>query len=262
MGVARGLQAPAVPPGTGRVLGAVAAVALLVLVALGVAVADTSTPFPIDDAVLDAAGGWSPELWPTALPIDFFGEPLGVAVLATVVVAACLLLARWRLAVLTVAGQGAVWAASAVVKPVFDRTIHGAHFAYPSGHTAGATAFALVVGLLVVGLLRLGRAGSLLVTFGVALVGGLVAAWAQTVLGAHYATDTLGGLCLALAVVPPLALLVDRLSDGVLGRFSPTGPEPSQEDSSPPVASAAPPVTSRARATTYGACDQEAASDR
>ena len=189
------------------------------MVALGLAVAGTSSASAVDSALLTAAGGWSPQLWPAALPIDFLGEPLGVVMTAAVVVAACLVAGRWRLAVVAVVAQGAIWGVIALVKPLVDRTIHGGHLAYPSGHTAGTAAFALVIGLLIVSVLRLQRLAALLVMFSVTAAGGLVAAWAQTVLGAHYATDTLGGLCLTLAVVPPLALLVDHLCNVVLRRF-------------------------------------------
>lgn len=252
---ARGLQAPAVPAGIGRALLGVAAVALLCLLALGVAVAGTSTPFPVDDALLDAAGGWTPGLWPTALPIDFLGEPLGVVLAATVVAGVCIALHRGRLALLTVLAQGAIWATIALVKPVFDRTIHGAHFAYPSGHTAGATAFALVIGLLVVGRRRLGRLAGLLVVYGVALAVGLVAAWAQTVLGAHYATDTFGGFCLALAVVPPLALLLDRLLDR-LAAASATVSALVEAGSPPSTSPVSPRVTPPPSGATYRVCNQ------
>ena len=216
--VARGLRAPAMPPRTGGFLGAISAAAALGLVTLGLAVAGTRSPAPVDEALRDAAGDGSPQLYETALAVDFLGEPLGVVLVATLLSAACLVLGRWRLAVLAVAGQGLMWVASSAVKPLFDRTIHGAHLSYPSGHTAGATAFALVVGFLVVGVLRPGRTAGIVAVLGVSLVCGLAAAWAQTVLAAHYATDTLGGFCLAVAVVPPLAVIVDRVADRLLAR--------------------------------------------
>ena len=72
---------------------------------------------------------------------------------------------------LVVAAQAAIWTTDELVKPIFDRTIHGEHFAYPSGHTAGATAFALVIGLMVAELIGLGRAGRLLVVLGITAVG-------------------------------------------------------------------------------------------
>ena len=38
-------------------------------------------------------------------------------------------------------------------------------------------------------------------------------AWAQVLVNAHYPTDTLGGFCAALAVVPPTGWLVDAIAD-------------------------------------------------
>jgi hypothetical protein len=38
-------------------------------------------------------------------------------------------------------------------------------------------------------------------------------------LSAHYLTDTVGGYCVALAIVPPLALAIDR----VAARIRPAG---------------------------------------
>jgi undecaprenyl-diphosphatase len=232
-------------------------------VALGIAVAGTSSASFVDDVLLAAAGGPSPTLWTKALPIDFLGEPLGVVLMTTSVVAICLVLRRWRLAVLTPMAQGAIWGCVILVKPVFDRTIHGEHLAYPSGHTAGTAAFALVTGLLLAGVLRLRRAAALAVILGAAVAGGSVAAWAQTVLVAHYATDTLGGLCLTLAVVPPLALLVDHVSDRLLVRLPATSLDaPASAPGSvggaaaSPLATPEPGVTRRPTGTTYGACNQ------
>jgi undecaprenyl-diphosphatase len=57
---------------------------------------------------------------------------------------------------------------------------------------------------------RLRPAAALAALLGAALVVGALAAWAQAGLVAHYPTDTLGGWCTALAVVPATAWLIDR----------------------------------------------------
>ncbi len=180
----------------------------------------------------DGAGPWDawasaalhshlPDALSIALVIDFSGEPLGAAVLAGLLAVACLLARRWRLAVLAVTVQGVVGGATHLLKPVFDRTIHDGDLAYPSGHTAGATALALALALLVVDLLRVGRPIALLLVFGVVTAIGTTAALAQIWLVAHYASDTIGGFCLALAVVPPLALLIDRTGDRIVANCRP-----------------------------------------
>ena len=43
-------------------------------------------------------------------------------------------------------------------------------------------------------------------------------AWSQIALSTHYPTDTLGGFCAALAVVPAVAWLVDRAGQGLESR--------------------------------------------
>jgi undecaprenyl-diphosphatase len=40
-----------------------------------------------------------------------------------------------------------------------------------------------------------------------------VMAWAQVLLNAHYPTDTFGGFCATLAVVPAVAWAIDWIAD-------------------------------------------------
>ncbi|BFO16097.1 hypothetical protein SHKM778_24850 [Streptomyces sp. KM77-8] len=122
----------------------------------------------------------------------------------------CLLM-RWpRAAVFAVAGPGAAAGTTTLLKPLVGRTIHGdENLSYPSGHTAFLTAFALMAALLVTGRLGLGRTAGLALVLGAALFAGAAMGWAQVAMGAHYPTDTLGGWCTALAVVPATARIVD-----------------------------------------------------
>jgi membrane-associated phospholipid phosphatase len=112
--------------------------------------------------------------------------------------------------VLTVAGTGLTVATTTALKPLVGRTIHGDHLSYPSGHTAFATAFALITALVAIDVFRLGTRGSLLVTLCLILPAGAAMGWAEVVLSAHYPTDTLGGLCTALAIVPAATWLLTR----------------------------------------------------
>ncbi|GEL20816.1 hypothetical protein PA7_46530 [Pseudonocardia asaccharolytica DSM 44247 = NBRC 16224] len=153
-----------------------------------------------------------------ALVVDLFGEPMVVAVLVGVLAALCLALRRRALAAVAVVGPILTGAATTALKPVIGRTIHDGHLAYPSGHTAAVTALALVGMLLVVGLIRGGRAIGLLLVLGGAGVAGAAMAWAQIVLDAHYPTDTVGGFAMAMAVVPATALLVDRFAPPITHR--------------------------------------------
>ncbi|MEV0598176.1 phosphatase PAP2 family protein [Streptomyces sp. NPDC050315] len=197
-------------------LGAIAALAALVVVVLGVRYAGHSEPGTVDRWIVDpTADSVRPPWRGVALATDFLGEPAGAAMLVAVVVAGCLLL-RWpRAAVLVVVGTSSTVATTTLLKPLVGRTIHGDNLSYPSGHTAFLTAFALVVALLATGRLGLGRTAGTSLVLAAALVAGAAMGWAQVALGAHYPTDVLGGWCTALVVVPVTAWLVDRLADVV-----------------------------------------------
>ena len=132
---------------------------------------------------------------------------MGLAVLVALLVGVALLLRRPRVAVLVVLGTGLTISVTSALKPLVGRTIHDIYLSYPSGHTASATAVAMCAVLLV--WQRLSRAAALALLYGTAFVVGAAAAWAQSSLVAHYPSDTVGGWCTALAVVPATALLID-----------------------------------------------------
>jgi undecaprenyl-diphosphatase len=76
-----------------------------------------------------------------------------------------------------------------------------------------ATAVALVLALLAVDGFKLGAPRGLLLVLVAAALAGAVMGWTEVALGAHYPSDTVGGFCTALAVVPATAWLVDRAAD-------------------------------------------------
>jgi undecaprenyl-diphosphatase len=210
-----GRPAPAVLPSPLRAwLGLIAALAALVVVALGVLYAGHDEPGGVDRWIVQpTADSVRPPWRRLALATDVLAEPAGAAMLVVAAVAGCLLLRRPRAAVFIVAGAAMAVGATKVLKPVVGRTIHDGHLSYPSGHTAFLTALALMVALLAAGRLGLGRTAGTLVVLAAALVAGAAMGWAQVALGAHYPTDVLGGWCTALAVVPATAWLVDRTAD-------------------------------------------------
>jgi undecaprenyl-diphosphatase len=215
-----GRPAPAVlPPSLRAWLGLIAALATLVVVALGVLYAGHSEPGRVDVWIQSAVDGVRPPWRNIALATDFLGEPAGAATLVVAAVTGCLLLRRPRAAVLIVAGLGMSVATTMLLKRLTGRTIHGENLSYPSGHTAFATALALVVALLATGRLGLGRAAGTLLVLAAALVAGAAMGWAEVALGAHYPTDVLGGWCTALAVTPATAWLVDRADVGRRARL-------------------------------------------
>ncbi|MGW2890865.1 phosphatase PAP2 family protein [Streptomyces griseoruber] len=221
-----GRPAPRVlPPPVRGWLGLMAALAALVVVVLGIRYADDSRPGTVDARVAALVDGAGPPWRHVALAMDFLGEPVGAVTVVVATVTGCLLLRRPRAAVLAVAGVSVAVGTATLLKSLVGRTIHGAgNLSYPSGHTAFATALAVVVALLATGRLGLGRTAATSLVLAAALVAGAAMGWAQVALGAHYPTDVLGGWCTALAVIPATAWLVDRTADRLADR--PTGVSP------------------------------------
>lgn len=138
-----------------------------------------------------------------ALVVDWTGEPAGAALVLVTLVVTFLRRGNRRAALLAVAGPAAAVAVTTLMKPLVGRTINDGFLAFPSGHTATATAFTLVTMLVVTDRLWL---------IAVTTVAAAAAmATAQVALNAHYPTDTIGGFCSALAVVPAVAWTIDRI---------------------------------------------------
>ena len=177
-----------------RPVALVVAVAAAVFAVLAVRYAGTSaagagrrrgsTPWSIRSA--SHTVGWSGTPWRSARRRRWSRS-------RSLLAAICLLLGRRRLAVLAVVGPGLTGVCTTLLKPALGRTIDGG-FAFPSGHTGGATSLGLVAALLVISLLRPGRSGALaILAAGALVVGGGVGA-AMVASNAHYPTDTIGRL--------------------------------------------------------------------
>ncbi|MFJ9037780.1 phosphatase PAP2 family protein [Streptomyces sp. NPDC102406] len=217
-------EPPLLPPALRLWLGLTAALATLVVVALGALYAGHGEPGRVDRwVVLPTADSVGPPWRAPALATDFLGEPVGAAVLVVAAVTGCLLLRRPRAAVFVVAGVALTVGAATLLKHLVGRTIHGeGNLSYPSGHTAFLTAIALMAALVAIGRSGLGRTAGTALVLAAALAAGAAMGWAEVALGAHYPTDAVGGWCTALAVVPATAWLVDRLTDRRTG----TRPDP------------------------------------
>lgn len=196
-------------------LALIAVLAALVVVALGVMYAGHSAPGAVDRWIFPPTSDSVRAPWrQVALALDFLGEPAGSALVIVAGVVGCLVLRLPRAAVLVVVGAAVTVGTTTVLKHVVGRTIHGpGNLSYPSGHTAFATALALMAALFATDRLGLGKAAGTSFVLGAGLVAGAIMGWAEVGLGAHYPTDALGGWCTALAVIPATAWLVDRTAD-------------------------------------------------
>ncbi|HVV14402.1 phosphatase PAP2 family protein [Amycolatopsis sp.] len=198
---------PALPRALRLPTGVIAVVAALVVLVQAFAYAGESSGewvAPVD--------GLQGPLRDVALAIDFLGEPVGSVLVLVVLVGGCWWAGRRRSAVLVLAAAGVTVGVTTLLKPVVDRTIHGDYLSFPSGHTAFATALVFVLALAAADRLQLGPAAGTALVLGVALLAGAVMGWTEVALSAHYPTDTIGGFCTALAVVPPTAWAVDRVT--------------------------------------------------
>jgi len=208
------------PPSLRPRLGLIAVLAALVVVALGVLYSGHSAPGAVDSWIHPPTADSVRAPWrQVALVLDFLGEPAGSAMVIVAGVAGCLLLRRPRMAVLVAVGAGTTVGTTTLLKHVVGRTIHGpGNLSYPSGHTAFATALALMAALFATDRLGLGRTAGTSLVLAAGLVAGAIMGWAEVGLGAHYPTDALGGWCTALVVVPATAWLVDRTADRLSDR--------------------------------------------
>ncbi|HEY5049673.1 MAG TPA: hypothetical protein VII50_02140 [Acidothermaceae bacterium] len=193
--------------------GVIVVAAVAATAALGVRYARTRTPGRLDryldDAIQRRVAGHSHLL----VKLIDVADPGSVIVICALLSALFLLMNRRRLAILAVLGPGlAGGLVELVLKPLFDRHL-GASLSFPSGHTAATASLALVVIIAMIGPSRLpwpfvfrwliaAAATASVPVIAIALVGG----------GYHYATDTIGGLLVAIACVLSVALLIDAVA--------------------------------------------------
>jgi undecaprenyl-diphosphatase len=144
--------------------------------------------------------------------VTVLGSPPVVTVSALLLALVCLMTGAPRAAVLAVGGPGLTGLITTFGKPVVDRTI-GRHeaFAFPSGHTGGATSLILVCALLLAAAFGLrARGTAVFATASAVVVGGAVGT-GMVADGSHYPTDAVGGFCTAVASVLAVALVLDAV---------------------------------------------------
>lgn len=140
------------------------------------------------------------------------GNPMVVVTVATLTAAVCLWLGRRRLAALAVLGPGITGLVTTFAKPLVGRTLDG-EYAYPSGHTGGVTATALVAAIVLVAVLRPQAPRALALILGTGAAVGTT--WSVLVVAGnwHYATDAVGGTLTAFGAVLGSALLIDAVAE-------------------------------------------------
>ncbi|MFC4943921.1 phosphatase PAP2 family protein [Pseudonocardia sp. GCM10023141] len=219
--------APVVRPGlrTPFLIGTVAAACIVLVLAICYAGDDAGSALDRSAAQwAEATRAGSRSAIQAALNVNGYGEARSVAVLVVLGAVICACMGRLRLATVAFAAPLASAAATTALKPLVDRTIHGDFLSYPSGHTAVATAFGIVVAMILVEATRAGRILALVLIALGALAGGIGMGWSQVLLDTHYLTDCVGGLATAVVVVLGGSVLLDRFIDRLLERRSgPTG---------------------------------------
>jgi len=185
-------------------LAAALAVALFVLVAYGVAIADDPGPTPGDATAAEIAAGLRSG-WLTAAAKAVTALGSGPATWGTALVAAALLAARrrWGEAAVAVAGMALISLGVHEIKQEVARPrpegglVAADGFAYPSGHAAHAVVY-LWLALTVVLRLRPGMArATAVIAAGLALP--IAVGLSRVYLDVHYLSDVSGGWALGVA---------------------------------------------------------------
>lgn len=194
-------------------LGVLTAFSAFTVTVLGILYAGTSIGTAFDIRVHIALTTFDSPWRQLALVVDWTAEPVGAVLIFGTLALVWLKIGHYRAVALTIAGPGVTVAVTTLLKPLVDRTINGGYHSFPSGHTATTTCLALVVMLVVVQRHETGATMGMSLILVVTIPAAAAMAWAQVLLNAHYPTDTIGGFCTALVVVPVTALVIDTIAD-------------------------------------------------
>jgi membrane-associated phospholipid phosphatase len=205
---------PLVPAAMRPAAAAVLVVCAAVTAVLGALVAGQARAEPLDRWVDSRIQGGLSGQWRVLEDLSGLGDLMPVVVMTAVLFLACLLVRRWRGAVLVaVAVPAAAGLTELVLKPLIGRTLMGA-LSFPSGTEARVFALAAAFAVLVADPVRRPPipAAVRLALAVVVLLAAVAVAVALVGLGQHYFTDTVGGAAVGTAVALGIALILDRLA--------------------------------------------------
>ena len=183
--------------------------AIIVIAILGMRYADQDMPGRVD-RVLDALiGARLRRDQPITRVLITLGNPAPATILVAAVASAAAAARRWSGVLLAIVGTAtAVIVTELILKPLIGRFRAG-ELSFPSGHTTAVAAVAIAAAILISGAqwprsiaLRMLAAGAAITV----AVGVAISLGAQHV---HYLTDTVGGYCVAVAMVLGVALGLD-----------------------------------------------------
>lgn len=199
------------------------------MLVLGVHFAAQHTPDPFDARAAGAAYRYIGERSLFAHVLVSPSDSATVYAVIAIVFVFGLLTRSFAIAALAVLGPGiAVAITEIVLKPAFGRTFPRGGLSYPSGHTVSSVAALTVALLACFTVLRTRRGRGIALTvyavLVIALTIGLVA------MRYHYLTDIFGGYGVALGVVLPVAVLLNRWT----GRAAPPRPATTRPAATPP----------------------------
>jgi PAP2 superfamily protein len=196
-----------------RLVAAVIALAAIGVAILGAHYADDRNPGRLDSAIDGRVRHRLQGHLRFLRHVSQLGGPLWVSVACVALAAVFFFTGRRRAALLAVLGPAiAAGLAEFVLKPLINRRLHD-FLAFPSGHTTGAVSVAVVIVVVLLGPSRPPWPSP--VRYPLAVLALLEAAAVATALvgsGYHYATDTLGGFCVAVGAVLAVAWTIDTLS--------------------------------------------------
>lgn len=211
-----------VPRGARRLALAVALAALVGFAVLAARYAGGSDPRWFDDHAADVIRDVTPRGHFLRLLLEL-GGPTAVVTIAVVVALVCLWRRKPRAAALAILGPGVTGLVTTFTKPLIGRTLRG-EFAYPSGHTGGATSTALVLAVIAVMVLRPDPRRALAIVLAVGAAAAATFAVLVVAANWHYATDAVGGAFVAVAAVLGSALAIDAVADHLARRRAPVRP--------------------------------------